>query len=524
MLGAIIGDIIGSTYEFNNTKNYNFELFAEGGNYTDDTICTIAVADAILNEKSFEDAIRYWCQKYPYPKGGYGASFAHWVHSPNPKPYGSFGNGSAMRVSPCGWLPTEQEVLKYARLSAECTHNHPEGIKGAECVAHCVYLARTENNKDLIINTVQDLYSYDLSQTYEEIRATNTFNETCQVTVPQAIVCFLESHDFESAIRLAVSIGGDSDTIATITGSIAEAFYGIPDELAKKAESYLTDEMLNILSMFKSKISHSTQVALSEEAIKLRELHSSLRNNYSELYMAKQNMLQHEKPLLTALYLDKIGHKLYRNFCLSIELKQLQYRLSLLQAYVNRNEAPNLKAVEQEVKTQFEAYNRQIEAEAERLAAASRFLSGGFLSKEDSKKLRVLYYFIVKRLHPDVNANLSEKEKELFLQAQIAYELADLKALQQIVLLLEHDSIETKSIELIPLKEIIRKLEENIETLEKQISELESEFPFIYREKIYNNEWVASEIVTIEKEINELNTEIEKYKTYITLLEEWKPE
>ncbi len=266
------------------------------------------------------------------------------------------------------------------------------------------------------------------------------------------------------------------------------------------------------------------RLALSEEAIKLRELHRSLRNKFSELYMLKQNMLQHEKPLLTALYLDKIGNKLYRNFCLSIELKQLKLRLSLLQAYVNRNEAPNLKAVERKVRTKFEEYNRQIEAEAERLAAASRFLSGNFLSEKESKKLRELYLFIIKRLHPDLNTDLTEIMKELFIQAQVAYELADLQVLQQIVLLLDHDSIGSKTIEPIRLEEIIRKLEENIETLEKQISELETDFPFIYREKIDDDEWVASETLAIEKEINQLNIEIEKHKTYITLLEEWRPE
>lgn len=526
MLGAIIGDIIGSTYEFNNTKDYNFELFPKGSNFTDDTICTIGVASAILNNVSYEDAIRYWCQKHPYPTGGYGASFARWVHSSNPKPYGSYGNGSAMRVSPCGWLfDSEKEVLEEAKKSAECTHNHPEGIKGAQCVAHCIYLARTTKDKNLIAKKVQEIYGYNLNQTYEELRATNTFNETCQVTVPQAIVCFLESTDFESAVRMAVSIGGDSDTIAAITGSIAEAYYGIPEWFAEKAESYLTKEMLNILSLFRNKISGtSTDIVLNEEAKKLRERHAFLRNRFSELFLKRQDMLQHEKPLLTALYLNKIGYKQYENFCLSIELQKLKLRLSLLQAYINRNEAPDLTTVDEKVNTQFKEYNRQIEAEAERLAAASEFLSGSFLSEEDSKKIKELYYFIVKRLHPDINNDVTEEMKELFLQAQNAYELADLQVLQQIVLMLSHDNIETNSFTSISLEEIIRKLEENIKTLELQISKLETEFPFIYREKIHNKEWVESEISAIEKEIHELKIEIEKYKEYITLLEEWKPE
>ncbi len=525
MLGAIIGDIIGSTYEFDNTNDYNFELFPEGSNFTDDTICTVAVADAILNEKSYEAAIRHWCKKYPIPKGAYGASFALWLHSPAPKPYGSYGNGSAMRVSPCGWLfDSEKEVLEEAKKSAECTHNHPEGIKGAQCVAHCIYLSLTEKSKGVIATVVQKLYGYDLSKSYEEIKATNTFNETCQVTVPQAIVCFLESTDFESAIRMAVSIGGDSDTIAAITGSIAEAFYGIPDELAKKAESYLPKEMLNILSLFRKNLNSFGGITLSEEVKKQRERYAFLRSRFSELFLQKQNMLQHEKPLLTALYLNKIGHKQYESFCLSVELKQLIFRLSLLQAYINRNEAPDLDAVDKEVKILLEEYNRQIEAEAERLAAASEFLSGGFLSEDDSKKLKELYYFIVKRLHPDLNGDLNDEMKDLFIQAQTAYDLADLQVLQQIVLLLSNDSIETKTLTGIKLEESISKLEENIIILETQILQLETEFPFIHREKIFDDKWVEIELSVIEKEIEELKIEIEKYKNYITLLEEWKPE
>jgi len=235
-------------------------------------------------------------------------------------------------------------------------------------------------------------------------------------------------------------------------------------------------------------------------------------------------MLQHEKPLLTALYLNKIGHKQYKSFCLSIELQRLKFRLSLLQAYVNRNERPDLKAVDKKVETAFEEYNRQIEAEAERLAAANRFLSGNFLTSENSKKLRELYYFIVKRLHPDINADLSDNMKDLFIQAQAAYDLGDLEILQQIALLLKHDSSETANLALVNLKDIIKKLEENINTLEAQISQLKTEFPFIYREKIHDKEWIDSEISVIEKEISELNTGIEKYTKYITLLEEWKPE
>ncbi|MDR2425261.1 MAG: ADP-ribosylglycohydrolase family protein [Prevotellaceae bacterium] len=255
MTGAITGDIIGSRFEFNNNLNVDFELFTNDCAFTDDTICTIAVADALLHKIPFADSLQHWCRKYPYPKGGYGGSFAQWIHLPCPKPYNSFGNGSAMRVSPCAWFSDDRaRVLKEARWSAECTHNHTEGIKGAIAIADCIYQSRFGSQKHEIKELVTGEYGYNLDMTCDEIRRTNTFNETCQVTVPQAIVCFLESTDFESAVRLAVSIGGDSDTIAAITGSIAEAFYGIPEHIKIQALRYLPEDMKNILSNFYKQI------------------------------------------------------------------------------------------------------------------------------------------------------------------------------------------------------------------------------------------------------------------------------
>lgn len=246
---------MGSRFEFNNTHRLDFELFAPECDFTDDTICTIAVADAILRQEDYGKVLHEWCNRYPSPPmGGYGGRFAQWVHSIDPKPYNSFGNGSAMRVVPCGWLPSIYQVLDHARKSAECTHNHPEGIKGAECVARCVEMAlwsRThqEDGKQFV-KEVAEMYGYNTQQTTDEIRRTNTFDVTCQVTVPQAIVCFLESTDFESAIRLAVSIGGDSDTIAAIAGGIAEAYYGIPQHIKEQALSYLPEDMKDVITQF----------------------------------------------------------------------------------------------------------------------------------------------------------------------------------------------------------------------------------------------------------------------------------
>ena len=251
MLGAIIGDIVGSRYEFANIRTTAFELFTPYNNFTDDTICTIAIADALLRGKSFKESLLYWCRKYPTPMGAYGARFAQWVHSTDPQPYHSFGNGSAMRVAPCGWLGSLDEVLEAAQKSAACTHDHPEGIKGAQCVAHAIALALGGSSKEEIRKIAAQTYGYDLSTSCEALRGSYSFDETCQGTIPQAFICFLESQDFESALRLAVSIGGDSDTLAAITGGIAEAYYGIPKEIEQKALSYLTEEFREVVREFR---------------------------------------------------------------------------------------------------------------------------------------------------------------------------------------------------------------------------------------------------------------------------------
>ena len=257
MMGAIIGDIVGSRFEFDNHKSKDFELFDVNCEFTDDTAMTVAIAKAILTcigerlPKYAQLYMRRIGQKYPYLS--YGMSFMRWLFDPTPRPYNSFGNGAAMRVSPVAWAARDLKSCK--RMSdavTMVTHNHPEGMKGAAAVADAIYLARRHMDKDQIRAHVEFYYCYDLSFTLDEIRDSYTFNETCQGTVPQAIVAFLESEDFEDAIRNAVSIGGDSDTIAAITGAIAEAYYGIPQELVDKARSYLPDEFLSIIDEFES--------------------------------------------------------------------------------------------------------------------------------------------------------------------------------------------------------------------------------------------------------------------------------
>lgn len=233
MIGAIIGDIAGSTYEFHSIKTMDFPLFAPGSSYTDDSLMSIAVASALMQTGESHDgfkshavtSMRQIATKYPCPMGGYGGRFRHWLVSSDPQPYGSFGNGSAMRVSPCGDVAaTLDEALALAKQSAEVTHSHPEGIKGAQAVAAAIYLARTGESRDGIRSYIEQNF-YPLEQTVDEIRPRYRFDETCQGTVPQAITAFLESVSFEDALRTAVSLDGDCDTLTDITCAIAWPFY-----------------------------------------------------------------------------------------------------------------------------------------------------------------------------------------------------------------------------------------------------------------------------------------------------------
>lgn len=259
MLGAILGDIIGSPYEFdhNNIKTTNFPLFSPKSAFTDDTVMTLAIAEGLLNgygdEQKAEDEIILSMQKYGrmYPNAGYGISFQKWLQSAKPDPYDSYGNGSAMRVSSVAWIfDSLDQVLNYALITARVTHNHPEGIKGAKATAATIFLARAGKNKQEIKSYIEQEFSYDLSRTLDEIRPFYHHVESCQETVPEAITAFLESDSFEDAIRKAVSLGGDSDTLTAITGSIAEAYYGIPEALKQKALSMLDEPLLAVLKRY----------------------------------------------------------------------------------------------------------------------------------------------------------------------------------------------------------------------------------------------------------------------------------
>ena len=254
MYGAILGDIIGSPFEFDRgDKTKNFDLFSKGCDFTDDSVMTIAVGEALLavgaeaTVKEIEEAVvtnmQDWGKRYPY--AGYGGKFRYWLRERNPKPYGSYGNGSAMRVSAAGWLYDSMErTREVARATANVTHNHPEGIKGAEATAGAIYMARSGSSKEEIKEYIEREFHYNLDRTLDEIRPGYHMDETCQRTVPEAIIAFLESKDFEDAIRNAVSLGGDTDTLGAITGSIAEAFYGIPAVLLAECRNRIAEGLM----------------------------------------------------------------------------------------------------------------------------------------------------------------------------------------------------------------------------------------------------------------------------------------
>lgn len=253
MLGAIAGDVIGSVHEFLQRKTMDFPLFVEHTRFTDDSVLTIAVADCLLTGASYVDRFHEYTNAYP--DRCYGGGFHRWVLRGDREPYNSWGNGSAMRVSPVGWaFETLDETLAEAKRSAEVTHNHPEGIKGAQATGAAVYLARRGESKEGIRAFVQERFGYDLNRTIDEIRPAYEFNESCQGTVPEALIAFFDSTDYENAIRLAISLGGDADTLACITGGMAEAFYGgVPDAIAEPTVAILDERMRGVLEAFQER-------------------------------------------------------------------------------------------------------------------------------------------------------------------------------------------------------------------------------------------------------------------------------
>ncbi|MCH5231224.1 MAG: ADP-ribosylglycohydrolase family protein [Muribaculaceae bacterium] len=253
LMGAICGDIMGSSYEFwrTRTKKYEFNPFPPRARFTDDTVMSIAVAEWIIQGGDLTKIMQKWGNRYP--NAGFGGMFRQWLTDKNPQPYNSFGNGSAMRVSAVGCAyDSLEETLQKAKESAEITHNHPEGIKGAQATAAAIFLARTGKTKEEIKNYISETFGYDLNRTCEQIRPGYTFDVTCQGSVPESIICFLESRDYEDCVRLAVSMGGDADTMGAIAGSIAAEYYGeIPESILEKCWDKLPDDIRGIIEKFR---------------------------------------------------------------------------------------------------------------------------------------------------------------------------------------------------------------------------------------------------------------------------------
>jgi ADP-ribosylglycohydrolase len=253
MLGAVAGDIIGSVFEASPIKTTRFPLFTSHSVFTDDTVLTVAIARAVLEHQDYGSCLREFGRRYP--DAGYGGSFYRWLLAKDPKPYNSWGNGSAMRVSPIGFaFDTIEHVLREAGRSARVTHNHAEGIKGAQATALAVFMARTGRSKKVIRDEISTRFAYDLVRTLDEIRPGYAFDISCQRSVPEAIIAFLESHSVEDAIRKAVSLGGDSDTMACISGGIAEAFYGeVPPSILLEVRRRLPEEFLSVIDRFRDR-------------------------------------------------------------------------------------------------------------------------------------------------------------------------------------------------------------------------------------------------------------------------------
>ena len=256
IIGAIAGDIIGSIYEFHSIKTKDFRLFSKKSQFTDDTVMTLAVASWLCEDRGSKDSLiknlKYFGNRYP--NAGYGKMFSNWLAQDSPRPYGSWANGSAMRVSPCAWVAESlEEARRLAKLSAVVTHDHREAVKGALATSDAIYLARIGAKKDEIRQHVEINYGYDLSRTLDEIRPFYTFEVSCARSVPESIICFLEARDFEDAIRNAVSLGGDADTQAAIAGSIASAYWEVPKNISFKAINRLDTRLLNVLIDFEEK-------------------------------------------------------------------------------------------------------------------------------------------------------------------------------------------------------------------------------------------------------------------------------
>jgi type I restriction enzyme M protein len=538
MLGAIIGDIVGSRFEFDNHRDKQFELFAPDCFATDDSIMTLAIAKAIMEadaaSKSRND--EYYCRlgelsvKWMreigrhYPDCGYGGSFMRWMFAKIPAPYESFGNGAAMRVSPAGFAArSEEEALKLAGTVTAVTHNHPEGIKGAQATAIAIFLARQGVKRSEIRARVErDFYSLDFN--IDEIRPTYVFNETCQQTVPQAIECFLESDSFEDAIRTAVSLGGDSDTLAAIAGGIAGAFYGVPERMKERALTYLDKRLLGIyrewekfLEVNRDEKNQETALELHPRIEALQKEIGSLRGELSKLMLERDELLYQECPNIELEYTMKFGALEYAVYELECAVLRMKRKAELIQAKKNRQETIDLEKIEKQLDAEFGDYLRRLEEKIAQMNAALERRNSPVLSKTEVFEMKRLYRKIVRMLHPDLNPGIGKAKIELFDNAVKAFKRGDLTALQLIYEMLSEPGMSEKELpdNFALLTEEKKRLLKFIQDEKKRIDEIKSSFPYECKILLQNADWVSARIGELETKKKKLSETLEIYKAKV---------
>lgn len=557
MLGAIAGDIIGSRFEFANYRGADFELFNDQSRFTDDSVMTLAVGQALLESvargfwpgeaKGREEALRsisqlarekmvYWGRQYPHC--GYGGRFQKWLQEEEPQAYHSFGNGAAMRVSAAGWLGRNlRESIDLAQAVTRVSHDHPLGLQGAEATAVAIYLARAGASKEELRWALQAAF-YPLNFTIADLRPHYTFNESCQGTVPQAMVAFLEADSWEESVRLAVSLGGDSDTLAAIAGSIAEAFYGVPPAIGERALTYLPQPLRKVYlewrqfwrerapefspqprwrqelgelyavdlqtapppkpleadpnstsalnpspesaSSASEEIDRALELVVNERREELKARNAQLREVLTELLAQRDDLLQHQAVHLKNSYTLALGGLEYKILEVNTRVRRLERQIELARQALNRRQKPDWQEIEERLEGELAQYQELLKEKIKELEKALDFTKRAVpLSDEEALELKKLYRQLVRRLHPDLNPNLSPAQQALFRRILEAYSQGDLLSLRLLSQLSDEgleDQAHSSSLD--ELEREHERLEEERQELAQQIAKILGRFPF----------------------------------------------